>query len=144
LTLFAAAVQAVFVADHAERMRVLFPLYDSDGIEAVIPWFEPDVAWMSPPEWMDSPVYCGHQGLRDLDTLWKSNFDEYRLQPEDVRAVDADRLVVLLHMHGRIKGTSQEIHQRASWLVDFSQAGLVSRCCAYFSWEEALEAARRD
>jgi hypothetical protein len=47
-------------------------------------------------------------------------------------------------MHGRIKGTNQEIHQRASWVVDFSDAGLVSRCAAYFSWEEAVEAARRD
>jgi ketosteroid isomerase-like protein len=130
----------VLVADRLESFRELFPVYNEQGVEAVLHMFDPDVAWMAPPEWMDAPVYCGHDGLRDLDGLWRANFDDYWLDPEEIREL-GDSVVVLLHMHGTIKGTTQKINQRAAWVVDFSDDGLVSQCSAYFSWEEALEAA---
>ena len=47
-----------------------------------------------------------------------------------------------MFLRGRIKGTDQQIHQRASWLIDFGGDGLIHHLRAYFTWEEALEAAR--
>jgi ketosteroid isomerase-like protein len=130
------------VADRLELIRGFFPVYEERGVEAALPLFDPGVTWMAPPEWMDQPVYCGHQGLRDLDTLWRSNFDDFGLELEELCAV-GDRIVALIFLHGRIKGTEQRIEQRASWLIDFGEEGLITRLCAYFSWAEAFEAARR-
>jgi ketosteroid isomerase-like protein len=128
------------VADHATRLASLFPAYNDEGVEAILSVFRPDVTWMAPPEWMDQPVYCGHEGIRDLDALWRANFDEFRLELEEMRAV-GPRLVALLFLRGRIKGSTQEIEQRASWVVDFDADGLITRLAAFFSWDEALEVA---
>lgn len=127
--------------DRVERIRQLFPAVNERGLEAALPLFDPHVAWMAPPEWMDQPVYCGHQGLRELYDIWDCNFDDFALQLEDVHTV-GERVVVLLVLDGRIKGTDQRVNQRASWLIDFGPDGLITHLRAYFTWEEALEAAR--
>jgi ketosteroid isomerase-like protein len=130
------------VAERLEQARAFIPLYNRGGIEAVLSMFDPDVTWMAPPEWMDAPVYCGHRGIRDLDALWRSNFDDFGLELEEVRAV-GERVVTLLTLRGLIKGTRQPIAQRASWVVDFNAEGLVTLLRAYFSWDEALTEATR-
>ena len=126
--------------DHVERSAAFFPAYNSGGIEATLPLFHPDVTWIAPPEWVDAPVYCGHEGMRELNALWRANFDEFRVQLEEVRTA-GPRAIVLLHLQGRIKGSTQEIEQRASWVADFDDDGLVTQLRVFFSWEEALEAA---
>lgn len=129
------------MTDRLEQIRQLFPKFNANGLEPALPLFDENVTWMAPPEWMDQPVYCGHQGLRDLVDLWNSNFDDFELDLEDLQAV-GDRVVALMFLRGRIKGSDQQIQQRASWVMDFGPDGRVTHLCAYFSWEEALEAAR--
>ena len=68
--------------DRAERLASLFPTYNGQGVDAILSAFRPDVTWMAPPERMDEPVYCGHEGLRDLDALWRANLDHFRLDLE--------------------------------------------------------------
>jgi ketosteroid isomerase-like protein len=126
------------VPDPAEQARALFPIYEEGGVEAILPLFHPDVTWMAPPEWMDQPVYCGHRGLRDLDAVWRANFDEFGLDLEEIRSI-GERVIALMHMHGRIKGSDQQVEQRVSWVIDFDDEARVTHLCAYFSWEEALE-----
>lgn len=131
------------MTDRAQLARDFIPRYNDAGVDAVLPLFDPSVTWMAPPEWMDSPVYCGHEGIRDLDCLWRSNFDDFRLELDSICPV-GDKVVTLLHMHGTIKGTNQEINQRASWVIEFNDDDNVTQLSAFFSWEEALAAARAD
>jgi ketosteroid isomerase-like protein len=142
LTLRIAAVQAVPVTDNAERVRQLFPDFNERGVDAALPLFDDAVTWMAPPEWMDQPVYCGHQGLRDLYDIWDCNFDDFELDLEDIQTI-GDRVVALMFLRGRIKGTKQDIQQRASWLITFGDEGLITHLSAYFTWEEALDEAAR-
>ena len=83
--------------DRAERLASLFPTYNGQGVDAILSAFRPDVTWMAPPERMDEPVYCGHEGLRDLDALWRANFDQFRLDLEEIRAVGQRVVAPPLH-----------------------------------------------
>jgi ketosteroid isomerase-like protein len=141
LTLLSLAVEACPVTDQLDQIRQLFPAFNEHGLEAALPLFDENVTWMAPPEWMDQPVYCGHQGLRELYDIWDCNFDDFGLDLEDIQAI-GDRIVALMFLRGRIKGSDQRIDQRASWVMDFGPDGRVTHLRAYFSWEEALEAAR--
>ena len=73
--------------DRAELLRAFFSEFNEQGIEAALPLFDPAVTWMAPPEWMDQPVYCGHQGLRDLYDIWDCNFDDFELDLEDIQEI---------------------------------------------------------
>jgi ketosteroid isomerase-like protein len=131
----------VLVTDRASQLAELFEVFARDGIDAVLAFFDPGVHWASPPDWMDQSGYDGYEGLRLLEGQWRANFDEYGLTASEVRRVADDRYVVLLHQHGRIKGTGDYIRQEVGWVVDFNDAGLVSLVRAYFSWDETLQAA---
>jgi ketosteroid isomerase-like protein len=70
------------------------------------------------------------------------NFDEYRLEPEEL--IDAgDEVVGLVYQRGRIKGGSDPIEQRIGYVCSV-QDGKTVRVQVYFSWEEALRDAEQD
>jgi hypothetical protein len=103
--------------------------------------FDPEITWLSPPEWMDQSGYCGHQGLRELDALWREHFDGFGLTLKEVHE-EGDIAVVLLYQHGTIRGSGDCIEQKVGWVMEYGDNGLIKLLRAYFSWDEALEAAR--
>jgi hypothetical protein len=77
--------------DRVERIRRLFPEFNDRGVDAVLPLFDPEIHWASPPDWMDQSGYDGHDGLRLLEGQWRANFDGYSLTADEVRRVTDDR-----------------------------------------------------
>jgi SnoaL-like domain len=128
------------VTDRRAEIRAFVDTYNREGVEAAIHVFDPGIHWASPPEWMDQSGYEGHDGLRDLDALWRQNFDEFGLTLREIHQV-GDFWVVLLYQQGRIKGSGDCIDQKVAWVISYGDNGLITELRAYFSWEEAMEVA---
>jgi ketosteroid isomerase-like protein len=121
-------------------MRDLIDAFNSGGTEAALRHMHPEIVWNAPPEWLEDRVYRGHEGMRKLAAGWMGQFDEYRLDLEQVIELDGDRAVALGHQRGRIKESGVPVEQAIGWVVEVSDAKLI-RVDVYFSWEATLEAA---
>ncbi|MDQ2939856.1 MAG: nuclear transport factor 2 family protein [Actinomycetota bacterium] len=122
--------------ENVEVVRRTLETFNREGIEAALQYFDAEVEWLGPPEWLEQHLYKGHDGIRKIASVWSENFEEYRLDPEEL--IDAgDQVVALVHQRGRIKGSADLIEQRIGyvWAV---RNGKGARVQVYFSWEEAL------
>ena len=125
--------------DNIEVVQAIFDLFNRDGIEAALGYFDPEIEWLGPPEWLEEHLYKGHDGMRKIAAVWGENFDEYRLDLERLIGI-GDELVVLVYQRGRIKGSGDVIEQPIGyeWYI---REGRTVRVQVHFSWEAALEAA---
>jgi hypothetical protein len=114
--------------------------FNKGGVEAALPYLDPEIEWCAPPEWLEDRLYEGHDGVRRLGAYWTQLFDEYRLRVERVVDLGGERVVVLLHQTGRISGSPDRIVAPIGYVAEICDA-LVTRVDIYFSWEGALEAA---
>ena len=122
--------------ENVEVVRDTLAAFDRGGVEAALEYFDTDIEWLGPPEWLEQHLYQGHDGIRKIAAVWGENFDEYRLDP--VEFIDAgDRIVALVYQRGRIKGSADPIEQQIGyvWTV---RNGKGVRVQVYFSWEEPL------
>jgi ketosteroid isomerase-like protein len=128
------------MSENTEVVRKTLEAFNAEGVEAALRYFDPEVEWLGPPEWLEKRLYKGHDGIREIAAVWGESFDEYRLDLE--QAIDAghDHVVALVHQRGRIKDGGVPIEQRIGydWEV---RDGRGVRVQVYFSWEEALQAA---
>ena len=114
--------------------------FNQGGVESALAFLDPEIEWWAPPEWLEDPVYMGHDGIRRLAAYWTELFDQYRL--ELVRIVEAgdDKVVILLNQLGQIRGSGDRIEGPIGYVAEV-RGGLVTRVDIYFSWERTLEAA---
>jgi ketosteroid isomerase-like protein len=125
--------------EDVEVMRRAVETFNRGGVDAALPYFDHDIEWVGPPEWLDDHLYKGHEGLRKLASQWTESFDEYRLDPE--RFIDTgSSVVVLLFARGRIKGSGLPIDQEGAWICRIAN-GKAVHVRVYFSWQEGLEEA---
>jgi ketosteroid isomerase-like protein len=114
--------------------------FNEGGVEAALPYLDPEIEWVAPPEWLEDPVYEGHDGVRRLAAYWTELFDQYQLELERVVDAGDDRVVILLSQLGQIRGSGDKVEGPLGYVAEI-QGGLVTRVNIYFSWEQTLEAA---
>ncbi len=112
---------------------------NSDGVEGFLAYCDPDVEWIPPPDWLEDPVFNGHDGVRRAIALFGEQLDDFRVEMERVDDVDDDRVVVLLYQCGRIKGSDHALKEPLGVAADFRD-GKATRFQLYFSWKEVLKA----
>jgi ketosteroid isomerase-like protein len=110
-----------------------------DGVEGFLAYCDPDVEWITPPDWPEDPVFNGHDGVRRAIAVFGEQVDDFQVEMERVVDVDEDRVVVLLHQSGRIKGTEHRLRQPLGVATEFRD-GKATRFEVYYSWQEALQA----
>jgi ketosteroid isomerase-like protein len=113
--------------------------FNEGGVEAALEFFDPNLVWVAPPEWLEDRIYEGHDGLRRLSAYWTQLFDDYQLEAERSMEVGEDEVVLLLHQRGRIKGSGDPVDGPLGYLAQIRD-GLVTRVNIYFSWEATLDA----
>jgi ketosteroid isomerase-like protein len=128
------------MSERAAPLLGLVEAFNEGGVEAALVYFDPEIEWWAPPEWLEDRVYEGHDGLRRLAAQWTQLFDQYRLEPETVIDVGDDEVVLLLHQHGQIVGSGDPVEGPLGYLA-LIRDGLVARLEVHFSWEGALDAA---
>jgi ketosteroid isomerase-like protein len=125
--------------ENVEIVHRMADAFNRSGIEAALPYIDPQIEWYGPPGWLEQHVYTGHEGIRQLAATWSDNFDGLRLDVERVIDVDDDEVLVLVYQRGRIKDSGVPIELRVGYEWQLRK-GKTVRVQAHFSWEEALEA----
>jgi ketosteroid isomerase-like protein len=121
-----------------ELVRKAFAAYADGGVEAVVPFYTPDVVWLAASEWPEDSAYEGIDANRRQDAVWHASFDDYGWEVHDIRDAQ-DRVLVLAEMVGRTKGDSVELRQKVGLLARF-RGEQISEVKAYNTWQEGLEA----
>ncbi|HEY2435811.1 MAG TPA: nuclear transport factor 2 family protein [Solirubrobacteraceae bacterium] len=125
--------------ENVELVRDAFRALNAGGVEAALPFFSPDCAWYTTDRWVDGSAYRGHDGIRTLNAAFTENFDDFRFEVSDT--IDAqDRVVALIHMIGRIKGSESPVSQPLGLVVSDFRSGTFGVVQALTTWDEALKA----
>lgn len=104
-----------------------------------IDFYDPEAELHMPAQWLDDPVFRGHEGLRKALRLWREGFDEYHWEEE--RLIDGDDCVVGLYRHrGRIKRVDGTWIDQPIGCVWRFRGDKILRLDGFFSWEAAIEA----
>ncbi len=121
-----------------ELVRSAFAAYAEGGLEAVLPYYTPDVVWLAAAEWPEDSAYEGIDANRRQDAVWHASFDDYGWEVHDIRDAQ-DRVLVLAEMVGRTKADSVALRQRVGLLARF-RGEQIAEVKAYNTWQEGLEA----
>jgi ketosteroid isomerase-like protein len=120
-------------------VRDAFRTFNTQGIDAALSFFGHRLAWYTTDRWVDDSAYRGHNGMRRLTAAFTENFDDLRFEVRDIRDAQ-DRVVALIHMTGRIKGSESPISQPVGLVVSDFRSGRFEEVRAYATWQEALKA----
>jgi ketosteroid isomerase-like protein len=126
--------------DNVELVRKVFDAHAAGGIEAVLPFYASDVRMYPGPEWVEDPVYHGHDGVRTLDAEFVENFDDWGWEVHDLRDA-GDRIVALVEMKGTIKHSDVPIRFAQGIVAADFRGDTVGELRFFNSWREALGAA---
>lgn len=94
-------------AESLQRVREGYAFVDREH-EPDFELLHPDIRWHTRADLPDPATHCGHDGARTLMAEWFGAFEDLRVDVEE--AIDAgDRVVVVLRLHGRARGSAHEV-----------------------------------
>jgi ketosteroid isomerase-like protein len=122
----------------ASRGGVLDAL-DQDALERAFEFFDPEIEIREDPRFPEAGVYRGRDAAWSYFNQFVEQFDEFRFELEDVLDAGDERVVLLLRLHGRGKGSGAVFEARPGWIQTLRGSKVV-RIEAYLDRGEALEA----
>jgi len=98
---------------NVEIVKGAFAEFNSGGVEAVLPRFDPEFETTTPPELASEPdTYRGHEGVRRWFDSFAEVMDEIRWDPKSF-AEAGDRVIVEFTLRARGKTTGLDFGQDA-------------------------------
>jgi ketosteroid isomerase-like protein len=125
--------------ENVALVRRTFDAYKEGGVEAMLPFFPPDLVWHPGPGWVEDTVYTGYDGARKMSGIWASSIADLVLEPCEIREV-SERVLVLAEGVGTVRDTGVPIRQPYGAVYANFDGGMIGEVWFYFSWQEALEA----
>jgi ketosteroid isomerase-like protein len=125
--------------ENVDLVAQIFDAFNTGGAKATLSFYTPDVVQYAIPEWLEQPVYNGHDGALKV-TAWTDKFDDVAFDAHELRDAH-ESVVALAELTGQIKGTRTPIRQRFGIVASDFRDGMVGEVRFYNSWQEALEAA---
>jgi ketosteroid isomerase-like protein len=108
------------------------------GLDAALPFYDPEVIWEEAEDEPDGETYQGHDGLRALLRKWLVPFDDLRIEPEEF--IEAGEAVVMPYrFRGRERSSGRDITGPETW-VFWLRDGRIREVREYRHKAEALEA----
>ncbi len=86
-------------------------------------------------------VFRGREGVRDYFATLGEVFDDMRIEIEEIVDAGEDRLVVVVRVAGRGKGSGANVEQRNGQIWRFADRRII-RIDSYLNPTEAFDAAR--
>jgi ketosteroid isomerase-like protein len=119
-----------------EPVRAIIAALNRGDVEGMLARMDPDFEWRPLEASPVAQVYRGHEQVRRYVEDWLSTFEALRLELEDTAAV-ADRVVAVVHGHGRGRASGLQLDNRFCqvWTV---RGGTAIRMEEYASRDEAL------
>jgi len=98
--------------------------------------FDPEAEWHLRADLPDSTTLRGHEQITRNVAAWLEAFDDLVLEPVEISEV-ADRIIVVVHFHGRIKGTDEKVAMDEVHVVT-ERDGKIVEIFEYLTKDEAL------
>ena len=125
-------------AEDVELVREAFDAYSTGGIGALIPFCPPDVVVYPLAEWVEDPVYEGHDGFRRL-VAWLDDFDDLDWEIHEIREA-GDRVLVRADLTGRMKASGLPVREEWGTVCSDFRDGMVGEWRFFRTWQDALKA----
>jgi ketosteroid isomerase-like protein len=124
---------------NVEIIRRIVDLFNEGGIQAAAPHFDPDVEFREPPEQPGPRVARGARETSEMFAAFDAAWEEHRSEPEEIRALGAEQVLLLSIEHFRGRDGIEVTHPAGS--IFTLREGKVVLWQAYWDRETALKAA---
>ena len=98
----------------------------------------PEIDWHIRADLPDSRTLRGYEDVRQRDADWKQAFGDLHLEPIEVSEASG-RTVVLVHFHGRLKGSGDIVDMHEVWVLSWRDDRII-QIREYKNKPEALKA----
>ena len=127
--------------ENVEVVRSIYAAWERGDFTSA-EWAHPEIEYVE----ADGPApgrSTGLAGMAEVFRDWLSTWEEWRVEAEEYRELDGERVLVLFHFNARGKTSGLEVGQ--IWTKGASlfhlRGGQVTRLVKYFDRAKALEAA---
>lgn len=124
--------------ENVQLVMRCFELFSRGEMEAMLQWIDPAIETIEGVELPGATRYVGHAGLAMAYEHWASQWDDFRMDVEDM--IDAGNEVVMVTRHhgrGRASGAAVQAVVAYVWTLD---DGKVVRFRIFSTKAQALEA----
>jgi uncharacterized protein len=124
--------------EDVEIVRSIYEAFNRGDVASARDMLHPDAEMHQPPEVPDAESYYGRDELVRGVELVAAEFDEFRLEPQEIAAA-GDGVIVRVHVSGtgKASGIATEIEFFHAWTV---RDGMPHRCAVRTTRADALEA----
>ena len=119
-----------------DALRAGYELVNRDGVSAWLECMDPQIEWTEGEEVPERHVYRGHEGVLRQQERFEEAWESFRIEPLDF-AGSGDKLVVIVDLWGRGRGSGAEVEARAAHVWEFRE-GKAVRFEIYGDPEKAL------
>lgn len=107
-----------------EALRAGYELVNRDGVSAWLECMDPEIEWSEGTDVPERHIYHGHEGVRHQQQRFEEAWESFRIEPVDF-AASGDKLVVIVNLWGRGRGSGAEVEARAAHLWEFRDSKAV-------------------
>jgi ketosteroid isomerase-like protein len=97
------------------KLRAMWARYKATGDPGFDENFDPEIEWHLRADLPDSRTLRGHEQVKQMFVDWTEAFEDLQTEPVEISEV-ADRTIAVIHLHGRIKGSGQEVDMDEIWV----------------------------
>jgi ketosteroid isomerase-like protein len=138
------ALKAAGLAESEENVEVVQRAVEAFnqggmGSKTTLSFFDPTAVFEEPPEQLGPRVARGREEVSRLFTQFDAAWEEHRTRPDEIRAIDDERVLMLSRDHFRGRD-GIEIEQTSGTIFTL-RGGKIVRMQAFWDRENALEAA---
>ncbi len=109
-------------------------------VEGMLATLQPDAEMVPARAVLEGTTYRGHEGMRQWLVDMADDWDEFRIDPYDVRGLTGGRVLVLGRFHARGKSSGVRLDQPAAWICRLVD-GKVAHMRFFADADAALSAA---
>ena len=123
-----------------ETIRSGLAALNRRDVEGMVATLRPDAELVPLRAVLDGTVYRGHDGLRRWLADMAEDWDDLRIECDELRGLAGSRVLVLGRFHARGKSSGVRLDQPAAWICELSD-GKVARIRFFADATAALEEA---
>ena len=125
-------------ADAKAAIVAAYEALNRRDIDAAMEALDPDAEWHESEVLPDTGIYRGREAIRAFLTDFLDSWERFHQTVEEVRQAD-DRVLVLIHLEARGRGSAAEVDARYAHLWAISGTRGI-RVDAFYDLDEAIAA----
>jgi len=125
--------------EDVETIRAGLAAVNRRDVNGMLATLHPDAEMVPAKAVLEGSVYRGHEGLRRWVDEMAEDWDDFHIDPREVRGLEGGRVLVLGRFQARGK-SGVTMDQPAAWICEL-EAGKVTRIRFYADADAAIAAA---